>query len=49
MERICSRCGIHVVIPKGEDLRICPKCKGLLVDGTYTTKLMQPGGSRKKG
>lgn len=39
MERICARCGIHVVIPKGEDLRICPKCKGLLVDDTNSAEL----------
>lgn len=39
MERICERCGIHVVIPKSEDLRICPKCKGLLVDDTFADEV----------
>lgn len=32
-ERVCVCCNIKVVISKNEDLRICPKCGNLLVDG----------------
>jgi DNA-directed RNA polymerase subunit RPC12/RpoP len=40
MERICVRCGVHVVIPKNENVRKCPRCKGLLIEGTMKVKKM---------
>lgn len=33
IERICACCNIRVVIKKDDNLRICPICGGLLVDG----------------
>lgn len=33
IQRVCVFCNIKVVISKDKDLRTCPRCGGLLVDG----------------
>jgi uncharacterized C2H2 Zn-finger protein len=38
VERTCIKGGIKIAIPKGEDLRKCPRCKGLLVDAVIQNK-----------